>query len=661
MAATVNDRDLYIMGGTRTQAVTLPVDVGVSGNVTGMLNGVPVQDVIDAAFAPGSGDNTVEILENSGTTITVSSSTLFQMPGSGSGGTFIGGGGVFGKDSAGVTKFSLSASTGTITAEDAIISGTITVGSIIEPGVTVSGTPLSTIAGNADDGFTAFQDTVDFRVPGAPTNLPVIDSITASSSAVGSRDIKLTWTYTQGAIQADHFILYYLEGTTNPTTSSPILAVVDGASRDLTVSGVPMDKSYRVGIVAARNSAFGVQKTAIVNAWSVTGGTASIAYSVISGGPPATATQNFFTTSTSDPSGGADGDAHFNSATNVMWFKVSGTWRRGGTINASEITTGTLAAARIAANSITSDKINVSTLSAITANLGTVNAGSITGSATITISGQAKFDGSTSTSQGTYTLSVNDSLGFSNGLLSRATTGKAVHGISSSGNAGFFVTAGTTASAVVASATGSSGVGLEAIGSFGSDAIKANGDIVQVAGTSSLRSLTISSGTLSCGAFTTSSTSLVTNLNADMLDGLHSTSLCRTIGSHSGTAAVSSSHFSILTTVSGVTTSGSGSNITIAPSSDERLKQDIAPEPLGLDFISDLNPVEYRLKANPAMKYHGFIAQDVGPLISATDDCLYQTNPDGMLGVDYVGLIAPMVNAIKELKARVEYLEGQIA
>ena len=116
-----------------------------------------------------------------------------------------------------------------------------------------------------------------------------------------------------------------------------------------------------------------------------------------------------------------------------------------------------------------------------------------------------------------------------------------------------------------------------------------------------------------------------------------------------------------LTTVGGYTTTGGGSNITFAPSSDERLKQDIAPEQLGLDFVSALNPVEYRLKSNATMKYHGFIAQDVAPLINATDDCLYQTNPDGMLGVDYVGLIAPMVNAIKELKARVEYLEGQIA
>ena len=71
------------------------------------------------------------------------------------------------------------------------------------------------------------------------------------------------------------------------------------------------------------------------------------------------ATANYFTTSASDPTGGSNGDAHYNTSTDTMWFKISGIWKVGGTINANQITTGTLAAARIAASSITTDKISI--------------------------------------------------------------------------------------------------------------------------------------------------------------------------------------------------------------------------------------------------------------------------------------------------------------
>ena len=148
------------------------------------------------------------------------------------------------------------------------------------------------------------------------------------------------------------------------------------------------------------------------------------------------ATSNYFTTSASNPTGGADGDAHYNSSTNVMWFKISGTWTQGGTINASQITTGTLAAARIAAGSITSDKISVSSLSAIAANLGTVTAGNISGTSNISITGTATFAGSTNSGGVLYCGVFNDGGSVAGGLLAKGnnSSGFGVHGKIESGS-----------------------------------------------------------------------------------------------------------------------------------------------------------------------------------------------------------------------------------
>ncbi|PTR04972.1 endosialidase-like protein [Nitrosomonas nitrosa] len=350
----------------------------------------------------------------------------------------------------------------------------------------------------------------------------------------------------------------------------------------------------------------------------------NIDYLQVDNGPPATATSNYFSTSTSNPTGGNDGDAHYNSSTNTMWFKIDGTWRKGGTINAGEITVGTLAAARIAANSITADKINVSTLSAIAANLGTVTAGTISGSSNIEITGRGAFKGMGLTEGQNASLVANPtsaSGGF--GLWA---------GASSSGYAAVLGSGSSAANGVTGTASGS-GRGVTAIHTGSGTAL----------------------GVI--GKMTITDTSLVSNLNADMVDGYHSTSFCRTIGSHSGTATVSSSNFNVLSSVSGVSTSGGGSNITIYSVSDKRLKFDISPERLGLDFINKLNPVTFRKKDNPDILYHGFIAQDMKGLVEGNDDCLHYLNPNGYWGVDYMAMTAPLVRAVQQLSSKVERLE----
>lgn len=180
-----------------------------------------------------------------------------------------------------------------------------------------------------------------------------------------------------------------------------------------------------------------------------------------------------------------------------MWFKVGGTWQKGGTVNASQITVGTLAAARIAAGSIDATKLNVTTLSAITANLGTVNAGDITGSANINIAGNARFSGSTTDGSSLYTVVCN---------AASITNGGGLKGYAGSSGVAVYGDGGTTGSRGVAGVGRASGV----IG-------------VQATNTASGLALEVTQGYM-----TINSTTLVSNLNADMVDGLHATKFVRT-------------------------------------------------------------------------------------------------------------------------------------
>jgi hypothetical protein len=158
---------------------------------------------------------------------------------------------------------------------------------------------------------------------------------------------------------------------------------------------------------------------------------------------------------------------------------------------------------------------------------------------------------------------------------------------------------------------------------------------------------------------------LVVNLNADKLDGLHANSLCQKVNTQSGVAYVYPSDGSlwITSSVANVTTRLLGTNeINIYTSSDARIKHDIHKETLGLDFINKLKPKTYRMNNDPARLVHGFIAQDVKKLIEpGRGDILFEEYEDGVLSTDYVALIAPLVKAVQELTKRVEELEAKNA
>jgi hypothetical protein len=291
--------------------------------------------------------------------------------------------------------------------------------------------------------------------------------------------------------------------------------------------------------------------------------------------PPTNATANFFSTSGSNPSGGSDGDAHWNSSTSTMWFKTGGVWRVGGTVNANQITVGTLAAARIASNSITADKISVSSLSGISSNIGTVTSGAIQSSATIDISGFARFNGAS----GGYSILANNNVGSQGGISAHS---------------------GTSSLAAIRGENHSGGVSIDAVHNGGGIALRCTaifGTALQVNGDISISTQTISNLTAGAANFVSGSNvsgtvgSAQTAVNASSADsadfasnsslfnGLPSSSYCRFMATESGTATASSGGFGYVSDVANVNTQATGGNqFRVVEVSDINLKENIKNE-----------------------------------------------------------------------------------
>lgn len=94
---------------------------------------------------------------------------------------------------------------------------------------------------------------------------------------------------------------------------------------------------------------------------------------------------------------------------------------------------------------------------------------------------------------------------------------------------------------------------------------------------------------------------------------------------------------------------------TIADLSDKRLKDNIMTLPKEqLENINNINAVSFVMKNNSSVVEYGVIAQELEEIFPT----LVQTANDKMKtkSVNYIGLIAPMVSAIQELKAENEAL-----
>jgi hypothetical protein len=93
--------------------------------------------------------------------------------------------------------------------------------------------------------------------------------------------------------------------------------------------------------------------------------------------------------------------------------------------------------------------------------------------------------------------------------------------------------------------------------------------------------------------------------------------------------------------------------------SDRRLKTDIKPEPLGLDFIRRLKPVEYEWRDGKAPGvHHGLIAQDVQDALGGAPfaGLVKPTDDKGYYGLNYEEMTAPLIKSVQQLDARVAML-----
>ena len=179
------------------------------------------------------------------------------------------------------------------------------------------------------------------------------------------------------------------------------------------------------------------------------------------------------------------------------------------------------------------------------------------------------------------------------------------------------------------------------------------------------------------GQFGIDNSTLVTNLNANYLQGYSGSDYARIFATNSGNANAGGAGVNLLgstsTGIAGayVGTSGTSNIVTFTVQttspSDVRLKEEIADSNLGLAFVKQLRPVSYKLKADPKhQKGYGFIADEVEQVIGLDSSLVYHEpdwkvgNETGFKTIHYPSYIAVLTKAIQELSAKVEALEAQL-
>ncbi|PZP56061.1 MAG: hypothetical protein DI586_04890 [Micavibrio aeruginosavorus] len=178
-----------------------------------------------------------------------------------------------------------------------------------------------------------------------------------------------------------------------------------------------------------------------------------------------------------------------------------------------------------------------------------------------------------------------------------------------------------------------------------------------------------------------------TAIGAMALENVNATDNNVAIGyaAYDGTAAIRGTAIGALTDISGDNSTAIGYGVSVGAAntirlgnssitaiegqvawtfpSDRRLKQDIVPSDLGLDFIMGLKPVSYRLKQGNGRLDYGFLAQDVEKSLDGRETNMLIRLNDEMKTYQLRSndLVAPIVKAIQERQKKIEELKRQVA
>jgi ferritin len=191
-------------------------------------------------------------------------------------------------------------------------------------------------------------------------------------------------------------------------------------------------------------------------------------------------------------------------------------------------------------------------------------------------------------------------------------------------------------------------------------------------GANTFSSQIVSSVSTGTAPFSVSSTTKVTNLNADKLDGLTSSNFLRSNADDSAsgvititnTTATNATDVGALVVVGGVGIGGAlnvAGDVVAYASSDERLKDNIELISNPIEKVQSLKGVTWNWNDNAdelqqSLPNVGVIAQDVEKVLPE----LVTDRDNGYKGVDYAKLTGLLIEAIKEQQKQIDDLKSQI-
>ena len=123
-----------------------------------------------------------------------------------------------------------------------------------------------------DSASTVASETTNYRTQGAPTNSPLPNTIAVTVEDDASANYVLGWTYTQGAKQADSFLVFIHEGDAAPTLADPQFQVAVSTSVSSTtyfqITGSTQDKVWSFSVAALRRTENGLELGTLIGSSS---------------------------------------------------------------------------------------------------------------------------------------------------------------------------------------------------------------------------------------------------------------------------------------------------------------------------------------------------------------------------------------------------------